>query len=179
MLRDKAFNIVKHPKYDGYQRGLVSMVYRFFDKKTVAGAFKNEVMQTKGLTKELRKQIIRAFEKRKVQSSYIDNIWGPDLADMQLLSKFNKGMRFLCVIDIYSKYAGVILLKDKKGITITNAFQNILNNSGRKPNKVWVDKGSEFYNKTMKSWPTKNGIEMYSTLNEGKSVVSERFIRTL
>ena len=71
---------------------------------------------------------------------------------MQLISKSNKGFRFLlCVIDIYSKYACVIPLKDKKGITITNAFQKILKESNRKPNKIWVDKGSEFYNKSMKS----------------------------
>ena len=72
---------------------------------------------------------------------------------MQLISKSNKGFRFLlCVIDIYSKYACVIPLKDKKGITITNAFQKILKESNRKPNKIWVDKGIEFYNRSMKSW---------------------------
>ena len=72
---------------------------------------------------------------------------------MQLISKSNKGFRFLlCVIDIYSKYACVIHLKDEKGITITNAFQKILKESNRKPNKIWVDKGSEFYNRSMKSW---------------------------
>ena len=72
---------------------------------------------------------------------------------MQLTSKSNKGFRFLlCVIDIYSKYACVIPLKDKKGITITNAFQKFLKESNRKPNKIWVDKGSEFYNRSMKSW---------------------------
>ena len=65
---------------------------------------------------------------------------------MQLISTFDKGFRFLlCVIDIFSKYAWVVPLKDKKGITITNAFQNILDGSNRKPNKIWVDKGSEFY----------------------------------
>ena len=72
---------------------------------------------------------------------------------MQLIKKFNKGFRFLlCVIDIYSKYAWVIPLKDKKGISITNAFQKIKKESNRKPNKIWVDKGSEFYNRSMKSW---------------------------
>ena len=99
---------------------------------------------------------------------------------MQLISKFNKGFRFLlCVIDIYSKYAWVITLKDKKGITITNAFQKILDESNRKPNKIWVDKGSEFYNRSMKSWLDKNDIEMYSTYNEGKSVFAETFMKTL
>ena len=99
---------------------------------------------------------------------------------MQLISKFNKGFRFLlCVIDIFSKYAWVVPLKDKKGITITNAFQNILKESNKKPKKIWVDKGSEFYNSSFKKWLKDNDIEMYSTHNEGKSVVVERFIRTL
>ena len=99
---------------------------------------------------------------------------------MQLISKFNKGFRFLlCVIDIYSKYARNIPLKDKKGIKITNAFQKILAESNCKPNKIWVDKGSEFYNRSMKSFLQNNDVEMYSTYNEGKSVIAERFIRTL
>ena len=103
-----------------------------------------------------------------------------DLADMQLISKLNKGIRFLlCVIDIFSKYAWVIPLKDKRVITITNAFQKILNDFNRKPNKIWVDKGSKFYNRSMKSFSQNNDIEMYSTQNEGKSAIAERFIRTL
>ena len=80
----------------------------------------------------------------------------------------------LWVIDIYSKYAWVVPLKDKKGVSIVNAFQSILKKSNRKPNKIWVDKGSEFYNRSMKSW-----LEMYSTHNEEKSVVTEKFIRTI
>ena len=102
--------------------------------------------QNQQLAEELHKPIIRKFKKRKVYSTFKDNIWGVDLADMQLLSKYNKGIRFLlCVIDIFSKYAWVILLKDKKGISIVKAFQSILKQSNRKPNKIWVDKGSEFY----------------------------------
>ena len=99
---------------------------------------------------------------------------------MQLISKFNKGFRFLlCVIDIFSKYAWVVPLKDKKGISIVNAFQKILKESDRKPNKIWVDKGSEFYNNSFKKWLKDNDIEIYSIHNERKSVVAERFIRTL
>ena len=99
---------------------------------------------------------------------------------MQLISKFNKGFRFLlCVIDIFSKYAWVVPLKDKKGVSIVNAFQKILKESDRKPNKIWVNKGSEFYNNSFKKWLKDNDIEMYSIHNEGKSVVAERFIRTL
>ena len=81
---------------------------------------------------------------------------------MQLIGEFNKRFRFLlCVIDIYSKYTWVLSLKDQKGIAITQAFQNILDESGRKPNKMWVDKASEFYNRSMKSWLEDNGIGMY------------------
>ena len=99
---------------------------------------------------------------------------------MQLISKFDKGFRFLlCVIDIYSKDAWVIPLKDKKGITTTNVFQKILEESNRKPNKIWVDKGSKFYNRSMKPWLENNGTDRYSTHKEGKSVIAERFIRTL
>ena len=99
---------------------------------------------------------------------------------MQLISKFNRGFRFLlCVIDIFSKYAWVVPLKDKKGITITNAFQKILKQSNKKTNKIWVDRESKFYNSSVKKWLKDNNIEMYSIHNEGKSVVSERFIRTL
>ena len=99
---------------------------------------------------------------------------------MQLLSKFNKGFRFfLSVVNIFNKYAWVILLKDKKGISIVNAFQKILDDSKRQPNKIWVDKGSEFYNNTFKKWLQDNDVVMYSTNNEGKSVIAERFIRTL
>ena len=115
-----------------------------------------------------------------MHSSFKDNIWGVDLADIQLLSKFNKGFRFLlCVIDIFSKYAWVIPLKGKKAISIVNAFQIILKESNLKPNKIWVDEGSEFYNISFKKWLRGNNIEMYSTNNEGKSVIAERFIRTL
>ena len=99
---------------------------------------------------------------------------------MQVISKLNKEFRFLiCVIDIFSKYAWVVPLQDKKGISIFNAFQRILNQSRRKPNKIWVDKGSEFYNNSFKKWLKDNDIEMYSIHNEGKSVVVERFIETL
>ena len=99
---------------------------------------------------------------------------------IQLIYKFNKGIRFLlCVIDFFSKYAWVVLLKDKKCVTIVNSFQNILDSSMRRPNKIWVDKGKELYNKSMRSWLEKNNIDIYSTHKEGKSVVAEGFIRDL
>ena len=103
---------------------------------------------------------------------------------MQSLSKFNKGIRFLLfVIGIFSKYVWVISLKDKKGITINNAFQIILDRPNSKPNKILVDKGSELYSRwssnKMKSWLQDNDIGMHSTHNKEKSVVVETFIRML
>ena len=105
---------------------------------------------------------------------------GVDLPDMQSLSKYNKGIKYLlCEIDLFSKYARVVPIKDKKGTSITNAFKKILSDSNRKPNKIWVDQGSDFYNKSFKVFFKINNIESYSAYNEGKSVVAERFIRTL
>ena len=99
---------------------------------------------------------------------------------MQLISKFNKGFRFLlCVIDIFSKYAWVVPLKDQKGVSIVDAFQKILDDLNRKPNIIWVDKGSKFYNFSFEKWLKVNDIEIYSIHNEGKSLVPETFIRTL
>ena len=95
---------------------------------------------------------------------------------MQSLSKYNKGIKYLlCAIDLFSKYAWVVPIKNKKGTSIVNAFQKIIS-KGRKPNKIWVDQGSEFYNNSFKDFLK---IEMYSTYNEGKSVVAERFMRRL
>ena len=97
---------------------------------------------------------------------------------MQLISKLDKGFRFLlCVIDIFSKYAWVVPLKDKKGVSIVNAFHKTLKQSNRKPNKIWVD--NEFYKNSFRKWLQDNDVVMYSAHNEGKSVVVERFIRTL
>ena len=132
------------------------------------------------LADELHIPIIKKFDKRKVYSQFKENIWGVDLADMQSLSRKNKGIKYLlCAIDLHSKYAFVIPLKDKKGISIVNAFNKIIKQSNRKPNKIWVDQGGEFYNNVFEKWLSDNDINMYSTYNEGKSVVAERFIRTL
>ena len=136
------------------------MVYKFFDKKTKWSAVTlanksaiKSIPQNKQLSQELHKPIIEKFKKRKVNSAFKDNVWAADLADMQLISKFNKGFEFLlCVIDIYSKYAWVVPLKDKKGISIVKAFQSILKKYNRKPNNIWLDKGGEFYNRSMISW---------------------------
>ena len=99
---------------------------------------------------------------------------------MQLIRKFKQGIRFfLFAIDIFCKFAWVVHLKGKKSITITNAFQKIVDESNCKPNKTSKDKGSKFYNRSVKSWLQDNDIEMYSTHNKGNSVLAERFIRTL
>ena len=180
VLKDKAFKIASNPNYDGYQRGLVSMVYKFFDKKSASldkskgsGIINEPNYQ---LANELHKPIIRKFKKRKVYSSFRDNIWGVDLADVQSLSKYNKGIKYLlCVIDLFSKYAWVIPIKDKKGTSIVNAFKKIISEK-RKANKICADQGSEFYNEYFLKI---NNIEFYSTYNKGKSVVAERFIQTL
>ena len=147
VLRDKAYDIASNPEYDGYQRGLASMVYKFFDKKSMDSGIASSSI----LADELHKPAIKKFEKRKVYSQFKDNIWGVDLADMQSLSRTDKGIKYLlCAIDLYSKYAFVIPLKDKKGISIVNAFNKIIKKSNRKPNKIWVDQGSEFYNNNFK-----------------------------
>ena len=100
--RDKTFKIASNPKYDGYQRGLASMVYKFFDKKSKGSGITNEFNYQ--LANELHKPIIRKFKKIKVYSSFKDNIWGVDLADMQSLSKFNKEFKYLlCAIDYLLK----------------------------------------------------------------------------
>ena len=130
------------------------MVYKFLDKMSTA------LDKSKGsgiinepnypLANELHKPIIRKFKKRKAYSSCRDNMWAVDLADMQSLSKYNKGIKYLlCVIDFFSKYAWVIPIKDKKGTSIVNTFKKILSDStelylNRNPNKIWVNQGSEF-----------------------------------
>ena len=123
IMRDKPFDIAKNPKYDGYQHGLVSMVEKL---KIWICLIKNQ------------------------QKNY--NICGADITDMQLINSFNKGIRFLCVIDIFSRHAWVIPFKDKRGIKIINAFQKNLEESNRKPNKICADKDSEWYHRSMKSW---------------------------
>ena len=160
VLRDKAYNIASNPEYDGYQRGLASMVYKFFDKKSMgSGTAEPSSLEciardsSLKLSDELHKPVIKKFNKRKVYSQFRDNIWGVDLADTQSLSKKNKGIKYLlCAIDLFSKYAFVVPLKDKKGISIVNAFNKIIKQSNRKPNKIWVDQGSEFYNCVFKKW---------------------------
>ena len=142
VIGDKAFKIASNPRYNGYQKGLASMVYKFFDKKPagsyVATLANESVSNQLQLANELHKPIIRKLKSQKFYPSF--NIWRVDLAYMLLITKYNKGIRYsLCAIDLFSKYAWVVPLKDKKGITIFISFQSILYSSKCKPNKKWVD----------------------------------------
>ena len=125
------------------------------------------------LAEELHKPVRRKFKRRRVLVNGIDKIWAADLADMQAFSKFNRGVKYLlAVIDVFSKYGWLIPLKDKTGKSVASALKTIFKE--RKPEKMWVDKGKAFYNKDVKEL-----IELYSTENEEKSSVVERWIRTM
>ena len=131
------------------------------------------------LAEELHKPVKRKFRKRRVLVSGIDKIWAADLADMQALSEENEEYKFLLlVIDTFSKYGWIIPLKNKKGETMVKAFKTIFE-EGSTPGKLWTDKGTEFYNKKMNDLRKLNNIELYSTENEEKSSIAERWIRTM
>ena len=133
----------------------------------------------KKLADELHKPIKRNFTRRRVIVNHIDEIWCSDLVEMQQFSKWNKGYRYLLmVLDVFSKYGWIVPLKDKKGETVTEAFKTILK-EGRKPQYLWVDKGKEYHNKHVKELLDKNKITLYSTENEEKSSVCERWNRTI
>ena len=134
---------------------------------------------TERLAEELHKPIRRNFPRRRVVVKHIDNTWCSDLVEMQKFSKWNKGYRYLLmVLDVFSKYGWIVPLKDKKGESVAAAFKKIFS-EGRKPEKLWVDKGKEYYNKSVKELLLNEGIEMYSTENEEKSSVCERWNRTI
>ena len=127
VFKNKALKIATDPKVNEYQRGLASLVYKFFDERTKgSGAnFVKNSLNNSQLAEELHKPIIKNLKRRNAYSSFKDNIWGVDLADMTLISKFNKGIKYLlCVIDLFSRYSWVILLKNKKGDSIVEGFQD-------------------------------------------------------
>ena len=141
--------------------------------KAVVGPFEK-------LADELHKPVKRKFQRRHVNAFSIDDVWGADLVDMREWEKQNKGYKYMLnVIDVLSKYAWSIPMKNKTGMTTLEAFRKIEKESGRIPKHLWVDKGLEFYNKDVKSWLKENNIIIYSTYSEHKSVVVERFNRTL
>ena len=117
------------------------------------------------LANELHTQITKKFKKTNVYSSFGDNVWGVNLADMQSLRKYNKRIKYLlCALDILSKYAWAVSLKNKKGSSIVNAFQKVIP-EGRKPNKIWVYQGSKFYSNLFNRFLKINNIDMYSKYN--------------
>ena len=130
------------------------------------------------LAEELHKPITRKFTKRRVFVKGVDEIWAADLVEMGKFSDWNKGIKYLLmVIDVFSKFGWVEPLKDKKGETVAAAFEKIFK-LGRKPRLLWTDKGREFYNKNVNQLLSKKNIKLYSTENEEKSSVVERFNRT-
>ena len=127
VLKNKALKIAVDPKYNCFERCLAAVVYKCFNERTKGSGIEN-----KQLAEEVHKHIIKNFKRRKVYSSFKDNIWGVDLADMTLISKFNKGIKYLlCVIDLFSRYAWVVGLKNKKGESIVEGFQSILKEEKR------------------------------------------------
>ena len=162
VLLDQVFNIAKNTKYDGYERDLASMRYKSFNKTYTAGTvtrLNKSAIKSKNilnelaeeLAEELRKTINKKFEKRKVNSSFKDNIWGAVLADMNLISRFNEvTFLLLCVIDMFSKYAWVFPL-------VVNSFQETLDKFGRKPDTNQI----RYFTIFLKSWLRNNNKEMY------------------
>ena len=156
------------------------------DKKLVQSIMKSKrrmgwgIQWSNELADELHKPIRRKFQKRKVFAKTIDDIWSADLIEMIPLAKFNKGYKYLLmIIDVFSKYGWIIPVKTKTGAAVSAAFQEVFKTAGRVPSKLWVDKGREFYNKTLQDLLNKKGISIYSTENEEKSSVVERWNRTI
>ena len=130
-------------------------------------------------TYTLHKQARRHYKRNRVIVGGIDELWQMDLADMQSHAKENDGYRYLLVcIDVFSKYVWVIPLKTKTGPASVTAFKEILE-SGRKPQKIQTDEGTEFFNKHFKDLMKTEEIQLYNTYNETKASVVERVIRTL
>ena len=124
------------------------MVCKYFEKKTGSGPSVNEQ-----IAKELHKPVIKKFKRRKAHARFKDNIWAADLAQMGSLSSKNRNVKYsLSFINVFTKYAWAESLENKKGKTVVNAFIGIVNESNRKPNKLWFDQGREFYNKFMQEW---------------------------
>ena len=130
------------------------------------------------LANELHKPIKRNFTKRRVIAHNVDDIWCSDLVDMQKLSKWNRGYKYLLmVLDLFSKYGWIVPLKTKTGLEVAKAFESLLVKN--KPKMLWVDKGKEYYNKNVLDLLAKDKIKVYSTENEEKSSVCERWNRTI
>ena len=137
------------------------------------------VLWSNALSKELHKPKKKKFKRRQVISLTVDHIWATDLVDLRKYAKVNKNYVFLLmVIDVFSKYAWVVPIKNKTGIVVAKALEQIFKSNGKVPSKLWADNGKEYYNSVVKNLLTSYGIELYSTFNEEKSCIVERFNRT-
>ena len=136
--------------------------------------------ERKQFSDEIHHRAVKKFKRRQVIVNGIDEIWGIDLADLNILISYNNGYRYiLCIIDVFSEYTWAVLLKNKTAAIVLSAVQEVVKKSKRIPQKVWLDQGSEFYNKLFQAWAKENNITMYSTHGESKSVVVERWVRSL
>jgi transposase InsO family protein len=180
-LAHRADEIFNNPVYDAVQRKDASFISGIMKTKAKFGFGSNVAKQwNEELANELHAPVKRKFQRRRVISYGVDDVWSCDLVEMQEWCKDNKGYRYMLnVVDVFSKYAWSIKLLDKKGKTVLEAFKQIVKTSGRKPDHIWVDEGKEFYNKDMNEWIKDNDINRYSTHGEHKSAVVERFNRTL
>ena len=128
----------------------------------------------------LHRPVKKKFKRRKTLARYLDHIWQADLVDLQAISKENRGHSYiLTVIDVLSRYAFAVPLKNKTGLSIIQAFKKIFSLSKRKPKKIHTDYGTEFYNKSFKDFLRDNKIILYSTSSDTKASIVERFNRTL
>jgi len=175
-LAHRADEIANNPMFDDVQRKDANFISGIMKTKAKFGFG----VWNEELADELHAPVRRKFKRRRVISYSVDDVWSCDLVEMQGWKKQNKGYRYMLnVIDVHSKYAWSIPLKDKTGKTVLGAFKQLVNSSGRKPNHIWVDEGKEFYNKNMDEWIKEKNINRYSTHGEHKSAVVERFNRTL
>lgn len=132
------------------------------------------------IAKELHRKVVRKFEKRKIITNGIDDLWAADLLILDKYKNENNGQKYLLVvIDTFSKYLFAEPLKDKSGLVVAKAFENILKKSKRVPKLLHVDRGKEFVNKNFEKILNENEIKMYHTFNEEKSSIAERVNRTL
>ena len=132
------------------------------------------------IAKEIFSPVVKKFDRIQIQTHYKDECWSIDLIDRSSLAKYNKNYKFIfTIIDNHTKFAWAIPLKDKSGKSTTTAFKKLIETSKRKPEKVWSDRGKEFYNITFLDFLKQNEIQIYSTHSDLKAVFVERFNRTI
>ena len=149
-------------------------------KKRLGWGIDAGIEWTNELADELHKPIRRKFKKRVVFAKNVDDIWAADLVEMQPFSKFNDGYKYiLMIIDVFSKFGWGVPLKTKTGIAVAEALKEIFKKNNKPPNALWTDKGKEFYNKSLERLLAKNNVKLYSTENEEKASVVERWNRTI